>query len=93
MHEALKELCKTWPRRWGAYVSAAVWTHRTTPDACLPGKATPFLMFFGRDPRIQFDTLHPEIDGDAFHGGQHSYVADLQQSFKEILDAREALLQ
>ena len=63
----------------------------TTPDLRLPGKPTPFRLFFGRDARPQLDATHPEIDGGDFKGGMHSYVADKGQAYK-IRDVRVALL-
>ena len=92
LHEALGELCKTWPRRWDEYVQPALWIHRTTPDLRLTGKPTPFGLFFGRDARTQLDATHPEIDGGDFRGGMHSYVADKRQAYKEVRDVRVALL-
>ena len=68
LHEALRELCKTWPRRWDKYVQPALWIHRTTPDLRLPGKPTPFRLFFGRDAHTQLDPRHPEIDGGSEAG-------------------------
>ena len=62
LHEAPGELCKTWTCRWDEYVQPAVYIHRTTPDLRLPGKPTPFRLFFGRDVRTQLDATHPEID-------------------------------
>ena len=91
LHEALGELCKTWPRRWKEYVPPAMWTHRTTPDLSLPGKPTPYRLFFGRDVRTQLDATHPEIDGGDFNGGMHSYVADKRQAYKKVRDVRMAL--
>ena len=76
LHEALGELCKTWPRRWDEYVQLALWIRRTTPDLRVPGQPTPFRIFFGRDARTHLDATHPEIDGGDFRGGMHSYVAD-----------------
>ena len=84
LHEALGELCKTWPRRWDEYLQPALWIHRTTPDLLLPGKPTPFRLFFGRDARTQLDATHPEIYGGDFRGGMHSYVADKRQAYKEL---------
>ena len=92
LHEALGELCKTWPRRWDEYVQPALWIHRTTPDLRLPGKPTPFRIFFGRDARTHLDAPQPEVDGGDFRGGMHSYVADKRQAYKEVRDVRVALL-
>ena len=75
LHDTLGELCKAWPRQWDKYVRAAVWI-TTWPDSRLPGNATPFCIVFGRDPRTQFDALHPKIDADSFRGGLHNYVTD-----------------
>ena len=41
LHEALGELCETWPRRWDEYVQPALWIQNTTPNLRLPGKPTP----------------------------------------------------
>ena len=71
LHQALGELCKTWPRRWDEYIQPTLWIHRTTPDLRLPGKPNPFRPFFGRDARTQLDVTHPEIDGCDFRGGMH----------------------
>ena len=91
LQEALGELCKTWSRRWDKYVQPALWIHRTTPDLCLPGKPTPFRLFFGRDVRTQLDATHPKIDGGYFRGEMHSYVADKRQAYKEVRDVPMAL--
>ena len=87
-----RKLCRTWPRGWDEYVQPALWIHRTTPDLRLPGKPTPFRLFFGRDAPTQLDATHPEIDGGDFRGGMHSYVADKRQAYKEVRDVRVALL-
>ena len=90
-HEALGELCKTWLRRCDEYVQPALWIHRTSPDLCLPGKPTPFRLFFDRHARTQIDARHPDIDGGDFRGGMHSDVADKRQAYKEVRDVRMAL--
>ena len=76
LHEVLGKLCKTWPRRWDEYIQPALWIHRTTPVLRLPGKPTPFHLFFGRDARTQLDATHPEIDGGDFRGGMDIHVAE-----------------
>ena len=76
----------------GRVCTAGTVDHRTTPDLRLPGKPTPFRLFFGRDARTQLDATHPEIDGGDFRGGMHSYVADKRQAYKEVRDVRVALL-
>ena len=92
LHEALGELCKTWPRRWDEYVQPALWIHRTTPDLRLLGKPTPFRLFFGRDARTQLDATHAEINGGDFRCEMHSYVADKGQAYTKVRDVRVALL-
>ena len=41
IHEALVELCKSWPRRWDEYVQPALWLHRMTPDLGCQAKPPP----------------------------------------------------
>ena len=62
IHETLVELCKNWPQQWDEYVQPALWRHRTTPDPRRPGKATSFLLLFGRDCRTQMDATSPSPD-------------------------------
>ena len=90
LHEALGELCKTWPRRWDKYVQPALdLSYHVGP--AFTGEVNSHPFFFGRDARTQLDATHPEIDGGGFRGGIHSYVADKKQTYKEVLDAPMAL--
>ena len=92
LHEALGELCKTWPRRWDEYVQPALWIHRTTPDLRLPANPTAFRFSFGRDARTQLDATQPEIDGGGFRSGMHSNVADKRQAYIEVRDVQAVLM-
>ena len=90
IHEALAELCKSWPKRWDEYVQPALWLQRTTPFPRLPG--CPAL--FKRNVRSQIDALTPEVDGSDFvqHGGLHNFVADRKEAWREVTKVRDALL-
>ena len=88
MHGVLSELCVSWPTRWDDYVRVATWIHRLTPDESLPGNATPYRMFFGRDPRTQLDELAPILDNNG--QGLERTVAAERQMTREV---RKALAQ
>ena len=59
LEELLADLCRSWPERWGEYVSTAIWIKRTLPDASLPSNMTPFELLFGRKLRTSLDSLVP----------------------------------
>ena len=84
IHEVIAELCKSWPGRWDEYVEAACWIQRTTPDPRLPSGGTPFRILFGRDARTNLDALTPVLDDDSFRSGLDNFVAERQQTFREL---------
>ena len=64
IHDTLVEVCKTWPHDGvSMYVQPASWLHRTTSDPRLPGKATPFLLLFGRSTQIDATSPSPDDEG------------------------------
>ena len=67
LHEALIQLCTSWPRRWDYYVPVATWIHRVTPDPSVPGGASPCRILLGRDPRSHIDVVSASLD-DASYG-------------------------
>jgi len=83
----LSELCVSWPTRWDAYVPVATWIYRLTPDATLPGHATPYRMFFGREPRTPLDELVPTLDSQPFAPGLERSVAESAQMAREVRSA------
>ena len=90
IQETLVELCKTWSRRWDEYVQPALWLHRTTPDPCLPAKATPFLLLFGRNCRTQMDATFPSPNGEGTDG-LHNLIADKSENLRQVREVRKDL--
>ena len=90
IQETLVEFCKTWPRRWDEYVQPALWLRRTTLDPCLLGKATPFLLLFGRDCRTQMDATSPSPDGEGMDG-LHNLIADKSENLRQVREVRKDL--
>ena len=95
IHEALVELCESWPKRWDEYVQPALWLQRKTPLPRLPGSPTPFKLLFERDVCSQIDAVTPELDGSDFlqQEGLHNFVADRKEAWREVTKVRDALLQ
>ena len=83
LQEVLSELCKSWPRIWDRYVLPACWIQRVTPDPSQPSSPTPFRLLFGRDTRIQLDSITPVVDGVEYQGGLDAFVADQQQASRD----------
>ena len=81
IYEVMAGLCKGWPRRCDEYVEAV---QLTTPDLCIPSGGTPFRILFGRDARTNLDALTPVLDGHSFFTGLNNFVAEKQQTFREL---------
>ena len=62
LQEIITELCISWPNKWDDDVSVATSIYRMEPDDRLPNKASPYRMFFGREPRTPPDQLSPTLD-------------------------------
>ena len=77
------ELCKNWSRRWDEHVQPTLWLHPTTPDPRLPGKATLFLLLFGRDCRTQMDAFLPSPDDEGMDG-LHNFFADKSKNLRQV---------
>ena len=94
IHEALSELCKSWPKCWDEYVQPALWLQRTTPLPRIPDSPTPFTLLFGLDVRSQIDAVTPKLDGSDFlqHGGLHNFVAGHKEAWREVTKVQDALL-
>ena len=84
------EISKPWPRRCNEYVQPTLRQHRTTPDPRLPGKATPFLLLFGRDCRTQMNVTTPGPDDEGMEE-LHNLIADKSKALCQIQDARNDL--
>ena len=84
------ELCKNWPRRCDEYVQPTLSLHRTAPDPRLPGKATLFLLLFGRDCRTQMDATTPSPDDEGMEG-LHNLIADKSEALRQVQDVRNDL--
>ena len=84
------ELCKNRPRRCDEYVQPTLWLHRTTPDPCLPGKATPFLLLFGRNYRNQMDATTPSPDDEGMEG-LHNLIVDKSEPLRQVQEVRNDL--
>ena len=77
------ELCKRCPGRWDEYVEAACWVQRKTPDSRLISRGTPFRIL------TNIDGLHPVLDGDSFRTGHENFVAERQQTFRDLIGILE----
>ena len=71
LYKAPRELCKTSSRRQNEYIGTAMWIYRIIPGPRLPGNATYFRMFFGRNPKTQQVIA---LIGDTRRTGGHSAV-------------------
>ena len=67
-----------------------LWLHRKTPVLRLPGKATPFLVLFGRDCPIQVDAITPSPDDEGMEE-LHNLVADKSEALRQFYDVRNGL--
>lgn len=54
---------------------AACWGQRTTLDAPLPSRHTPFRPLLGQDDCKQLDAMTPDTDGRGIQGRVNTFVA------------------
>ena len=96
IYETLVKLCKTWPRRRDEYVrmnmcsQSSGYIERYTTHACLPGKATPFLLLFSRNCHTQMDATSPSPDNEGMEGF-HDLIADKSKNLRQVQDVHKDL--
>ena len=63
---------------------------RYTTHACLPGKATPFLLLFSRNCHTQMDATSPSPDNEGMEGF-HDLIADKSKNLRQVQDVHKDL--